>query len=773
MNDMNSVLKRLVAIEDELIRLRKQRNYELNNLDETNIPQLKDDEIQISQNKEGVGNLSEYTGLDKVVHTEEDDKENWDTTQVYHNTQNNIYFYFNGKEWAETNSPVTAPLESSVKVVTESVTRLETEVDDKVLEINKNIASVETKTNANSASITTLTKSVNQTSSKVSSIEQKSDENSASILSLTQTVNKNASNITSIEQKSNENSASIVSLTRTVTQNTENITSVTQTTNENSASIVSLTQTVNENASNIASVTQTTNDNSASITSLTQSVTANTTNIALVKQTADTNQSNITSLTKSVDENTTNIATVTQTADKNKASISTLTASVDKNTANIASVTQTADSNKSSITSLTSTVSSHSSSIASITQSVNSASSNITLLSQYTGMKDVVTVTGTSGMSSWDTSKIYYVSNVKRYAVYSGGNWIYTSEPILAGSSTVAAIRTAADEAEASVSTIVTNIGSNGTVNAASIVAKINAAGSSVQIAADHISLKGKTIALTSDSINIESTYFDVSTAGVVSCSAIEITGDDSYIEIDGSTVDSAKIKVNYTGYPELYIEMSPGGFSARDYSDYGSIGADYLGIGNDYGFVHATGNTFGVHCDDTGTDVLYVYASPDSWSSSNQVTVNGSFVVSGYKSRVESTEHYGNRLMYAYETPAPMYADFGRGTIAEDGMCVVYLDPLFYECVDNVYEYFVFLQRESGGEIEVAERLPDRFTVTGAPGATFAWMLTAPQKGFVMTRCEEFFEPETEPPQIPNPENAVYDKIGDTILKDYENQLC
>lgn len=450
------------------------------------------------------------------------------------------------------------------------------------------------------------------------------------------------------------------------------------------------------------------------------------TSIAKIEARTTKNESEISSVAKNVSTNASNIASVTQTANKNSSSISSLTQSVTANANNIASVKQTADTNKSNITSLVTSVNKNAANIAAVTQTASNNSSSITTLT----------------------------ASVNK------------------NSTNIAAVTQVANATEASVSTIVTNIGSNGTVNAASIVAKINAAGSSVQIAADHISLAGKTIALTSDSINIESTYFDVSTAGVVSCSAIEITGDDSYIEIDGSTVDSAKIKVNYTGYPELYIEMSPGGFSARDYSDYGSIGADYLGIGNDYGFVHATGNTFGVHCDDTGTDVLYVYASPDSWSSSNQVTVNGSFVVSGYKSRVESTEHYGNRLMYAYETPTPMYADFGRGTIAEDGMCVVYLDPLFYECVDNVYEYFVFLQREGGGEIEVTERLPDRFTVTGAPGATFAWMLTAPQKGFVMTRCEEFFEPETEPPQIPNPENAVYDKIGDTILKDYENQL-
>lgn len=525
MNDMNSVLKRLVAIEDELIRLRKQRNYELNNLDETNIPRLREYSETISENKaavtlveqkvtdveSSVTILSQYTAMDNVVAVESsEDKSAWDKSKVYYDSVLKTYFYYDGTAWKETTNPVTAGLDTS-------------------------IAKIEARTTKNESEISSVAKNVS----------------------------------------------------------------------------------------------------------------TNTSNIASVKQTADTNKSNITSLVTSVNKNSTNIAAVTQTA----------------------------------------------------------------------------------------------------------------------------------NATEANVSTIVTNIGSNGTVNAASIVAKINAAGSSVQIAADHISLAGKTIALTSDSIDIASTYFNVSTAGAVNCTSLDVSGANSNINIGGSGAESVLVKLYNGGNDDDFVELSPAGIYVKDRFNNGVgelIRGSLMLSGSPYGYhryIELSSASILCYNGFSGSNFFQVIPSANS-GTADQVICAANFVCAGAKNRLERTEHYGNRLMYAYETPAPMYADFGRGTIAEDGMCVVYLDPLFYECVDNVYEYFVFLQREGGGEIEVTKRLPDRFTVTGAPGATFAWMLTAPQKGFVMTRCEEFFEPETEPPQIPNPENAVYDKIGDTILKDYENQL-
>lgn len=450
------------------------------------------------------------------------------------------------------------------------------------------------------------------------------------------------------------------------------------------------------------------------------------TSIAKIEARTTKNESEISSVAKNVSTNASNIASVTQTANKNSSSISSLTQSVTTNANNIASVTQTANTNKSNITSLTTSVNKNTANIAAVTQTANANKSSISTL--------------TASVNKNTTN--------------------------------IAAVTQTANSASASVSTIVANIGSDGTVNAASIVAKINEAGSSVQIAADHISLAGKTIALTSDGINIESTYFDVSTTGVVECSAMGISGDDSYIDIESSSTSLPKITVSYSGDLDQYSQITPHGFySELSDSQNGIFSANQFGITDtDTGFISALPYQFTVYSAVLNKYAFQVNASQDGWDS--QTIVNGSFAVTGAKSRVESTEHYGDRLMYAYETPAPMYADFGRGTIAEDGICMIYLDPLFYECVDNVYEYFVFLQRESGGDMEITERTPDHFSVTGTPGTSFAWMLTAPQNGYVMTRCEEHHAPEADPPQIVNPENAVYDAIADKTLNEYENQL-
>lgn len=342
----------------------------------------------------------------------------------------------------------------------------------------------------------------------------------------------------------------------------------------------------------------------------------------------------------------------------------------------------------------------------------------------------------------------------------------------------VASVKATADGASASVSTIVTNIGSNGTVNAASIVAKINAAGSSVQIAADHISLKGKTIALTSDSINISSTYFNVATSGAVACTSLAVTGGNSSVLISGSSTETTLIKAMYSVQPNTYAEMRPSGFVATDYTTggYGLVsGAGMQITGNNYGYSQTNTqrmNGITLYSQMTGNNYFQASAAGVGAGLDN-VIVFGNFMVGyGTKNKLETTEHYGNRLMYSLESSSPMYSDFGRATIADDGLCYVFLDPVFYECIDNNYDYFVFLQPENGGEFAVIDRTSDHFTVRGTPGELFAWMLVTAQKGYSATRTEELIIPEPEPAQTPDPENAVYDAVGDEILKEFENQL-
>lgn len=67
----------------------------------------------------------------------------------------------------------------------------------------------------------------------------------------------------------------------------------------------------------------------------------------------------------------------------------------------------------------------------------------------------------------------------------------------------LASISTKADENEASISQIVSAVGRNGDVTAASIVASINSSGSSVKIAADHLEIDAAIYDIYSKSLNL------------------------------------------------------------------------------------------------------------------------------------------------------------------------------------------------------------------------------------------------------------------------------
>ncbi len=110
---------------------------------------------------------------------------------------------------------------------------------------------------------------------------------------------------------------------------------------------------------------------------------------------------------------------------------------------------------------------------------------------------------------------------------------------------------------------------------------------------------------------------------------------------------------------------------------------------------------------------------------------------VSGTKSRIVSTEDYGDRLLYCYETASPMFGDVGEGVIAEDGNCYVYIDPVFSKAV-TLGQYQVFLQAYGDDNCYVSEKAPAYFVVSGAPGLSFGWEIKAKQSDFDQIRMEK-----------------------------------
>ena len=132
----------------------------------------------------------------------------------------------------------------------------------------------------------------------------------------------------------------------------------------------------------------------------------------------------------------------------------------------------------------------------------------------------------------------------------------------------------------------------------------------------------------------------------------------------------------------------------------------------------------------------------------SGGITVTGganidALYVSGSKSRKAKTVDYGERLLYCYEMPSPMFGDLGEGRLDETGKCFVFLDDVFAETIDTCCAYQVFLQAYGKGECYVTERHSNYFVVEGTENLAFGWEVKAIQNNYDTMRLEEYQENE------------------------------
>lgn len=138
----------------------------------------------------------------------------------------------------------------------------------------------------------------------------------------------------------------------------------------------------------------------------------------------------------------------------------------------------------------------------------------------------------------------------------------------------------------------------------------------------------------------------------------------------------------------------------------------------------------------------------------------DGRFYCSGTKSRLVGTPDYGDRLLYCYEMPSPVFGDMGEGVISDDGRCYVMIDGVFAETV-TLSQYQVFLQKYGAGECYVAERNAAYFVVEGTPGLSFGWELKAKQSDFDQYRLDR---PDIAPE---NRNNTDYGQLAAEYIED------
>lgn len=136
-----------------------------------------------------------------------------------------------------------------------------------------------------------------------------------------------------------------------------------------------------------------------------------------------------------------------------------------------------------------------------------------------------------------------------------------TAAGITASAAATYATKTQMAAAEAAISVNATNITSKVSLTdytGATIASKINQSATSVVIQAAHISLAGKTIALTSDNITIDSTYFKVSKTGAITATSGTIGG----FTIDSTSIHTAGTSGNTTTSGAIYLSNASSGFS-------------------------------------------------------------------------------------------------------------------------------------------------------------------------------------------------------------------
>ena len=173
-------------------------------------------------------------------------------------------------------------------------------------------------------------------------------------------------------------------------------------------------------------------------------------------------------------------------------------------------------------------------------------------------------------------------------------------------------------------------------------------------------------------------------------------------------------------------------GFSIRMYDN--RISQDSVRTIGIEGFYNDESDGFKIY-GSTNDSVIEFWAAEGTAYAYVDWDFRGNLNVWGTKNRKLNTRDYSDRVLYCYETASPMFGDIGEGEIGEDGICYVWLDPIFTEAANTDFAYQVFLQKYGSGDCYVSERTGSHFVVAGTPGLAFGWEIKAKQIGYESVR--------------------------------------
>jgi phage minor structural protein len=249
--------------------------------------------------------------------------------------------------------------------------------------------------------------------------------------------------------------------------------------------------------------------------------------------------------------------------------------------------------------------------------------------------------------------------------------------------------------------------------------------------------------------------YFSVDADGKLGATNANITGT---ITSASATITGGSMNVTTSGKDSSAISLQYG-----DYRNEMTPGRTAVTQGNNKIFSGmVTDLTSGAV---SGLIAAMVKDGTYTYDTKASLDTNGNFSCKGTKSRIAETENYGNRLMYCYEAPSPVFGDMGTGEIQEDGYCYIYMDDVFAETVDIDCDYFVFMQPYGDGKIIIKEKTALYFLVSGDPGTQFAWEVKTKQLGYDGIRLEK-------PSAISTEISTDYEEEAAQYLSEYEKEM-
>lgn len=132
------------------------------------------------------------------------------------------------------------------------------------------------------------------------------------------------------------------------------------------------------------------------------------------------------------------------------------------------------------------------------------------------------------------------------------------------------------------------------------------------------------------------------------------------------------------------------------------------------------------------------IYSSQETFFNSGLrvregLSVAGGLSVSGTKSSLVTTKEYGDRLLYAFETPEYLFATYGKATTNEDGYVEVEIEPMFLETINtDSKNYHVFVSPYENATAYACYLETDRFLIkSDKPNIEVSWQLVAYRKDY------------------------------------------